>query len=65
MLGKEKNTFSIYKKEVPDENCTKEGNDPKMKIECQTECEAREWVNTVKEEVDKLESLAFSISYFL
>ena len=65
MLGKEKNTFSIYKKEVPDENRTKEGNDPIMKIECQTEYETREWVNTVKEEIDKLESLAFSISYFL
>jgi len=65
MLGKNKNTFSIHKKEAPDENWTEEGNDPIMKIECQTECETREWVNTVKEEIEKLESLAFSISYFL
>ena len=49
----------------PDENCTKERNDPIMKIECHSEYETREWVNTVKEEVDKLESLAFSISYLL
>merc|ERR1711915_1147668 len=36
MLGKNKNTFSIYKKEAPNENCTEEGNDPIMKIECKT-----------------------------
>ena len=36
-----------------------------MKIECEGEDEKEEWVKTIKEEIEKLRSMAFSLSYEL
>ena len=36
-----------------------------MKIECEGNNEKEEWLETIKDEIEKLQSMAFSLSYQL
>ena len=36
-----------------------------MKIECENEDKRDEWLKTIKEEIEKLQTMAFSLSYSL
>ena len=69
MTSEDSNTFLIHRmKKVEGEishSDELQKSEVIMKIECEGEDEKEGWLETIKEEIEKLRSMAFSLSYEL